>query len=574
MRLRTIKFLLVFLCLTAVTALTGQVIDIPENQLAEMTDTVRATENVIKHLQGTPAAIISDEGKITMTRDQAITFLENVTSSGTIWKRSNDSLRQGLRKLVFFARELPEDSTVSYLTDYDYDLLRINSGSSGTNDSAQVILPVPPRPDTSATADGRQPDRATDTLTGVTLYNDDFPSGGISNPYVADSIEAAVRSLAEYLRERDSTRIKLIAETGRGTELWLNGRSDNLVRFWLPGGEYDSLSVWVGSPAHNTLSLKAEKGVMFGKQLWDDSHIDTRVDVTTAEAEELRKVELSRVRPDYWKFRTDMSYLLSQGIISNWAKGGENSVSTLLDVTSAIDYSNKDTKVNSSTTARFSLGLQASGKEAAIKKNADLLEINSKINHKAFGKFDLSGLFQFKTQVLPGYNYPNDSVKVSKFFNPATFLFGYGLEYKPDKNTSISFSPLSYKGTFVPDTSINQTKFGIPAGKRSKNELGAYLTINSKMTLFEKVTMTNRIQLFSNFLSDPQNVDVDWEMIATTSLNWFTDVRLNIHLIYDDNTLLPVYEDGEPVLGLDGEQKKAPMLQFKELLGVSFIFKF
>jgi hypothetical protein len=94
------------------------------------------------------------------------------------------------------------------------------------------------------------------------------------------------------------------------------------------------------------------------------------------------------------------------------------------------------------------------------------------------------------------------------------------------------------------------------------------------MELFERVSMTNRIQLFSNFLSDPQNVDVDWEMIATTSLNWFTDLRLNIHLIYDDNTLLPVYENGEPVLDIDGVQKKAPMVQFKELLGVSFVFKF
>ena len=134
---------------------------------------------------------------------------------------------------------------------------------------------------------------------------------------------------------------------------------------------------------------------------------------------------------------------------------------------------------------------------------------------------------------------------------------------------------MSYKGTFVTDTaSINQTKYGIAADKRSKNELGAYLTLNSKLVLFEKINMSNRIQLFSNFLSKPQNVDIDWEMIATMPLNWFTDLRVNVHMIYDDDTMLPVYDRGEPVLGDDGKQKKAPMVQFKELLGVSFVFKF
>jgi len=104
--------------------------------------------------------------------------------------------------------------------------------------------------------------------------------------------------------------------------------------------------------------------------------------------------------------------------------------------------------------------------------------------------------------------------------------------------------------------------------------LGAYLTINSKLVLFEKVNMINKVQFFSNFLSKPQNVDIDWELITTMPLNWFTDLRVNAHLIYDDNTLLPLYQDGEPVLGTDGEQKKVPLVQFNELLGVSFIFKF
>ncbi len=628
-----LKFLTILFFLSGTMLLAGQVIDVPEEELIAPADTVKQVSPLPKQkIRGEPAPDTACQSPIVLDRDEALQYLRKIGSSNYIWKRSDDPLREAIRNLVHFASTPHVDSVVSYLSEYGYDKIKIPLDSYFVYDSLRIILPVMDQDsvaaDSAATkaqtgemfieAGNRMnkvklsadavpmvtndtlllsdsvfvlvkdivpaliPRRTndtiilviTDTLPEVTLYRDDFPFRRIRNPYVSDSIIAAVSSLIGYIEARDSTLVRFVNDRGRGTDMWLNSRADNLVRFWLPDGENDSLSIWLGSPERNTVSLKAEEGVLFKKQTWHDRYVDTRVNVISAEEENLRRVELSRIKPDYWKFKTDISYLLSQGALSNWAKGGENNISSVLDVESALNYNNKETKVNSSTTARLALGLQASGKYDGIRKNLDILEINSKINHKAFGKFDLSGLFQFKSQFLPGYNYPDDSVKVSKFFNPATFIFGYGLEYKPDKNTSISISPISYKGTFVPDTSINQTKFGISEDKRSKNELGAYLTIRSKLKFFDKVDMTNKIQLFSNFISKPQNVDVDWEMIATTSLNWFTDLRLNVHLIYDDNTLLPVFKDGEPVLGTDGKQKKAPMVQFKEQLGVSFIFKF
>ena len=114
---------------------------------------------------------------------------------------------------------------------------------------------------------------------------------------------------------------------------------------------------------------------------------------------------------------------------------------------------------------------------------------------------------------------------------------GIGLDYKPNKNTSINFSPLSYKGTFVPDTAnIDQTKYGIPKDKRSLNEPGVSLMVTNEYKPFKNVTITNRLQLFTNYINNPQNIDVDWEMIVAASLNWFTDVRFNTHLIFDDDT--------------------------------------
>jgi hypothetical protein len=568
MKLRTIKILVLSYCLYSSSLLSGQVDNKPVTQPAVKTDSITVAEDISKYITGTQLPYISGQEDIHLDREQSLRFLRKIYSSTGIWKHSNDPLRQSIMHLIYFSSEPPLDSTINFLSGYGFEKIRVPIEDYYVFDSLRIILPE------------RAIDTIilviTDTIPEPSLNTSEFPFRYLEYPYMSDSLEAAVGYLIGYLEERDSTLVKITDQSGKGPDVWLNSRTDNLVRFWLPDGKGDSVTVWVGSPQRNTLSLRAEEGVQFKKQTWQYGYIDPRVNVTTAREEDLRKVALSNIKPHYWKFRSELSYLLSQGVVTNWAKGGEDNIASILDVTSYLNYNNKVTKVNSATTVRFAIGLQASGKPWDINKNLDFLEINSKIGHKAFGKFDLSGLFQFKTQFLPGYNYPNDTVKVSKFFNPATIIVGYGLDYKPDKNTSINFSPFSYKGTFVPDTAtINQTKFGISSDRRSKNELGAYLIVSSKVSLFEKVNLTNRLQLFSNFLSKPQNIDVDWEMITTMNLNWFTELKVNVHLIYDDDTKLPVYDsEDNPVMDINGMQKKAPMLQFKEYLGLSFVFKF
>lgn len=633
MRLRTASILLLLICLFCTAGLFSQDVNSSDHSLYTRSDSAGLQLTAVRQIKGIPVTVNSDTDKIYLDRDASLKYLLGIYSSTRMWKKTDDPLREAIGILIYNASRPPLDSTAHFLLNYGYDRLRIPPGNYYVFDSVRIILPMM-QPDSSLTDSLHLGDRAgemfveagkkmekvlltsdakpivkndtlalndsvyilmkdfvpfglprktndtiilviTDTLPEPALHTKEFPFRFLKYPLMGDSLEVAVRSLTGFLEARDSTILKLVNETGRTTDVWLNGRSDNLMRFWLPGGDNDSVTVWVGSPSRNVITLRAEEGVLFKKQFWHERYADTRVNVITANDENLRKVEMSRVKPHFWRYRGDMSYLLSQGAVSNWAKGGENNISTVLDVTGYLDYNNKVTKINSSTTGRFALGIMTSGK-TGIRKNLDVLEINSKLNHKAFGKFDFSGVFQFKTQSLPGYNYPNDSVKVSKFFNPATVILGYGLDYKPNKNLSINCSPLTYKGIFVSDTGmINQTKYGVPADRRSKHEMGAYVTINSTGILFDKVNLTNRVQFFSNFISKPQNIDVDWEIIMTTSLNWFTDLRLNAHLIYDDNTLLPVYgNDDKPVLGSDGEQKRSPRVQFKELLGVSFVFRF
>jgi hypothetical protein len=282
----------------------------------------------------------------------------------------------------------------------------------------------------------------------------------------------------------------------------------------------------------------------------------------------------------FWKYRSESSFILSQSALSNWVRGGENSVSFLMDLTNYADYYNKELKVSSSNFIRLKLGFLKSGSDP-VRKNLDLLETNSKLNHKAFGKFDFSTIMLFKTQTSPGYDYSSvnnedNAPLVSKFMNPAILVIGIGLDFKPNKVTSINFSPLSYKGTFVTDTArIDQTKYGIPKDRKSLNEPGVSFMITNDYRPLKNLLITNRLQLFTNYIKNPQNIDVDWEMIATANLNWFTDVRFNTHLIFDDDTkTVELDKNKQPVLRADGTTKKTARVQFKEMLGFSLVFRF
>ncbi|MEE4214285.1 MAG: DUF3078 domain-containing protein [Bacteroidales bacterium] len=413
-----------------------------------------------------------------------------------------------------------------------------------------------------------------DTLKQVISSNLDFPFLYYDYPLVGDSIQSAVNTVMDYVERTDSSRI-IVTGSDNSIPLWLSNNRTKMTRLWLNNEWDEKVSVWIGSRTADSIDIVVERGVHFrrpGKATnIANAQVQTRR-IDNSRLAEARKIEL---KPYEWKFLSEASFVFNQAMIKNWTQGGESNISTLLDVTGTAQYTNKETKISWNNVGRLKFGLITSA-GSGIRKNIDQIELVSKFNTKAFGKFDFSTTMLFNTQLAFGYNYPNDSVVVSKFFNPASLTLGLGLDYKPNDNTSINFAPLSYKGTYVPDTAmIDQTKHGLMADQRFRHEPGMSAQLSHKTTLFDQVTMVNKVRLFTNYIHNPLNIDVDWEMIATTKLNWFTDIRLNTHLIYDDDTLIPVLdEDGEQVMNEDGSPRKVPKIQFKELIGISLIFRF
>jgi len=67
--------------------------------------------------------------------------------------------------------------------------------------------------------------------------------------------------------------------------------------------------------------------------------------------------------------------------------------------------------------------------------------------------------------------------------------------------------------------------------------LGASVNAFAKFTLMENVTLSNNLNLYSNYLEDPQNVDIDYTGNVVMKVNDFISTNFIFQAIYDDNAV-------------------------------------
>jgi hypothetical protein len=269
-----------------------------------------------------------------------------------------------------------------------------------------------------------------------------------------------------------------------------------------------------------------------------------------------------------WKKGGIFAVNLSQTSLKNWASGGQNSIA----VNGIFSYfaNLKQEKSAWDNSLDIGYGLLKQG-SAGYRKTDDKIELNSKYGRKAFGNFYYAGLLNFRTQMQPGYNYINEtaSVKISDLFSPAYLLLALGLDYKPDAYFSAFLAPITAKFTFIADETLSEAgAFGVTPGANSRSELGGYLRMaysksDFKNEILKNVSFTTRLDLFSNYAHNPQNVDVSWETLIGFKVNKYIGVNFNTHLLYDDDIKVPV-----------GDRTVGSKTQFKEIFGVGFSYKF
>jgi hypothetical protein len=287
-----------------------------------------------------------------------------------------------------------------------------------------------------------------------------------------------------------------------------------------------------------------------------------------------------------------ISLNFSQTSLTNWAAGGESSVAANGLVNVFAKYKLKRIAWDNSLDLGY--GFIKSG-ELDLRKNEDKIDFTSKFGYAANDKNKLfyTALLNFKSQFTTGYEYPNDTtkVKISDFAAPAYTLFSLGMDYKPYDYFSLYISPLTIKTTIVSDQNLADAgAFGVDKasydvagnkiadGEKVRTEFGAYLNARFQKDVATNVNLLTKLDLFSNYSENPQNVDVNWELLLAMKVNSLLTASISTQLIYDDDIDIQEYAVRNgfriPKVREDRVTPLAgPRVQFKEVISIGLSYK-
>lgn len=280
-----------------------------------------------------------------------------------------------------------------------------------------------------------------------------------------------------------------------------------------------------------------------------------------------------------WKTGGVFSINFSQVSLTNWSAGGDNSISFNGITNVFANYK----KGNSTwdNTLDLAYGLMKQGNEG-VRKTNDRIDLMSKYGQRAYKNWYYAALVNVRTQMAPGYNFPDDSTVISNFMAPGYVLGALGMDYKPNDNFNVFISPVTMRMTIVNDTKLADAgAFGVDKaefddmgkllshGKKTRAEYGGYLRSLWKIDIMENIKLVSKLDLFSNYGEHPERIDVNWEVLIALKVNEYISATVSTHLVYDHDIDIAVDNNGDGIIDAVG-----PRTQFKEVLGIGLTYKF
>lgn len=261
--------------------------------------------------------------------------------------------------------------------------------------------------------------------------------------------------------------------------------------------------------------------------------------------------------PSNWKLKAIYGANGTQSSFVNWNAGGRNNISLIGYVAGSAKYEKGKVKWDNDLGAALG-GMQyldqAVGNQ--LQKTDDRLELATNIGYRLKEHFFMSILGSFRTQFIEGFD--GDGLRTSTFMAPGYVNLSLGIDYTPNDDFSAFLSPLAAKMTFVDDPSLSAIgSFGVPAGETFRGEFGAYFKMKYNKALAKNIEMKSKLELFSNYLNNPQNIDVNTEVLFSFKVNSWFSASLMWNLIYDDDIKIT-----------DSDGNVGPRTQFKSVLGI------
>lgn len=254
-----------------------------------------------------------------------------------------------------------------------------------------------------------------------------------------------------------------------------------------------------------------------------------------------------------WKINGRFAFIFNQSSFSNWASGGENTVAGNININYDFNYKKKN--VNWDTRIITGYGLSHIS-EKGYRKTDDRFEVNSLFGFKTSKYWFFSFIANFRTQYAKGYDYKKDpKVLVSEFLSPAYLTYGPGMLWKKSDDINLNIAPATARYTFVNDFFTKDAgRFGVDQGEIVAFSLGFNLSGYYKFVLMENIEMENILSIYTDYLANVGNLDIDYQTNIRFKVNKHIKMQLTFQAIVDDNT--------------------ASKIQFRQLFGLGVNYNF
>ncbi|MFC4635379.1 DUF3078 domain-containing protein [Dokdonia ponticola] len=265
-----------------------------------------------------------------------------------------------------------------------------------------------------------------------------------------------------------------------------------------------------------------------------------------------------------WKSKGMLEALFNQSAFNDeWQGGGTSNVAGSFNVSQDLNYKSK--RVNWDTKGIANLGFAIAKDQKFVRKTTDRFEINSIFGSKIpETKWYYSAIFNFRTQLAPGYEFFNRDVldeegeiievvqdrrKITGSFSPAYLQIGPGILWKESDDFKINLAPATARYIFVNSrfTNVDENDpealenyvpfFGVEANKTVRFELGASLSAYYKEELLKNIIFENTLNLYSDYLENTKNVDLDYTLNVAMAVNKYITTNVALQLIYDENAI-------------------------------------
>jgi hypothetical protein len=306
------------------------------------------------------------------------------------------------------------------------------------------------------------------------------------------------------------------------------------------------------------------------------------------------------VKPKYWEESLKTNIKFGQTSLTNWAAGGDNTVTLQAFIDGNANYKKGDLFWNNRL--QLDYGFVYASSKPILQKSDDRIYFESKLGYKTenMKKFAFTVNYDFRSQFNTGYEYKTPSapegfdklddvpvkdlvqlwkdarVVKSGFLAPAYTNLAVGIDLKPANWISLNVAPITGGVVIVRDELLRKNygmhlrkewegvTEGLPADgseyKSARFEFGAQVKADIAVNVNDNFKYTSQLVLFSNYIDHPENIRVNWDNRFDWKLAKYFSLTLTTNMIYDDKVM--IYSEA------DGLTKQR--VQFKE----SFLFGF